>query len=213
MKKYLQMSCLLVAFAYGRCFAQQAEAAPSFFTLINTVPKSSGFQCYIKSAKETNVLTPVGEAADEAPGNGFSTGLVAWLPADGDLVAEVPNRSAVTLKPFIEPGQTPLVVLKSTGAGTPKLALLPAPANREGGFYDAVNLTEQAELEVEVDGKQRRLPRGQRVRLGTSKILEYSLPGGPKDKLESMDPPSHVLVFFAGDDQKVRCLVVADYAM
>ncbi len=159
------------------------------------------------------MLTPVGGAADEVAGNGFSTGLVQWSPADGELVAEAPGRQPATIKSFIKPGETPLVILKAKGSGSLDFSLLPKPADRNGGFYDAVNLTAQPEVELTVDGKKVRLPRGQRVRLSKNKTLKYEVTGGPKDLLESIDDPSHVMVFYGDDNGKVRCMVVADYAM
>jgi hypothetical protein len=180
------------------------------FTLINTVPNSTGFKCYIRTSKETNVLTPVGEAAADAAGNGFSTGVIRWTPADGDLVAEVPNREPASLRPFIKPGESPLVILRAKGANGVDFSLLPKPVSRESAFYDAVNITAQAQLEVSVDGRKVSLPRGQRVRLSKKNSMEYKVSGGPGDLVESIDPPSHVLVFYGDDAGNVRCLVVAD---
>jgi len=211
MKKYLCVA-LLAAFDPSYCFAEEEADPAALFTLINTVPNSDGFKCYIQNSKVTNMLTPVDDAADEPAGMGFSTGLAPWSPADGELVAEVPSRSPVTLKPFIKPGETPLIILKARGSGSLEFSLLPKPTDRESAFYDAVNLTPQAELELTVDGRVVRLPRGQRVRLSRDKKLRYEVAGGPKDVLESVNDPSHVMIFYGDDKGKIKCMVVADRA-
>jgi hypothetical protein len=211
MKNLLLATLTLVAFS-TYCHAQE-DSQGGFFTLINTVPKSGGFKAYIATAKETNLLTPPPEVTGEAAGNGYSTGMVMWSPADGDLVAEAPNRRSATLKPFIKPGETPLVILKARGADGLDFSLLPQPVDRNSPFYDAVNLTTESQLEVLVDSKKVRLPRGQRVRLSSKNTMKYEISGGPADLLESQDPPSHLLVFVGDDNGKVQCLVLADYAM
>jgi hypothetical protein len=212
MKKNIPSLIFLAAFALQPCAAEE-ETSPMFFTLINTVPESTGFSCYIRNSKETNVLTPPVDAVDDAAGNGFSTGLVTWTPSDGDLVAEVPGRAPVSLRPFIKPGESPLVILKAGAGGSLAFSMLPKAADRSSGFYDAVNLTVKPELELTVDGRKVKLPRGERVRLSSkSKTLSYELPGGPKDVLESMDDPSHVMVFYGDDKGATRCMVVADFA-
>jgi hypothetical protein len=210
MKFSLCVIVLAVA-TVGPCLGQSESAGQLLFTLINTIPKSAGFRCYIKNGKETNMLTPSGGAADEAPGNGFSTGLVQWSPVDGELVVEAPGRQPASIKPFIKPGETPLVILKAKGSGSVDFSLLPKPPDRKTGFYDAVNLTAQLELELTVDGKKLRLPRGQRVRLTKNKLLKYEVTGGPQDLLESVEDPSHIVVFYGDDAGKIKCMVVADH--
>ncbi len=206
------LALTLTGLPFSLASAQEGEQG-GFFTLINTVPKSGGFKAYIATAKATNLLTPPPEVTGEAAGNGYSTGLVMWNPADGALVAEAPKRRPATLKPFIKPGETPLIILKAKGSDGLDFSLVPQPADRNSAFYDAINLTSEAQLEVTVDGKKIRLPRGQRVRLTTKNNVKYEILGGPSDLLESIDPPSHLMVFVGDDAGKVQCLVLADYAL
>jgi hypothetical protein len=209
---------LLTAFAgailswNSMCLAQEEENAGPLFAVINTVPKSGGFQCYIANAKTTNMLTPAGEAADEAPGNGFCTGLLRWQPVDGELVAKLPGKTAITLKPFIKPGETPILILKEKSTGQAGFSLLPKAESRDTAFYDAINLTSQAELQVAIDGKKVILPKGNRVRVSKNNNVRYEVTDGPNDTLESADPPSHLMIFYGDDSGNIRCMVVADYA-
>lgn len=205
------VAALLGLMAASSGFAQ-GEVSDGFFTLINTAPKSTGFKCYIANSKETNVLTPVGGGPDDNVGNGYSTGLIRWSPANGELVAEAPHRQPARIKPFIKSGEAPVIIVKDKGGGSLSFSLLPKPSDRNGAFYDAVNLTSKFELGVVIDGKQVQLPRGQRVRVSRKKNLKFEIPGGPKDVLESLDDPSHVMIFFDDDAGKIRYMVVADYA-
>jgi hypothetical protein len=140
MKTYLIAAVALFGvICVHECSAQEDGAADQQFTLINTVPKSEGFECYIANSKTTNMLTPSGEAAGEAPGNGFTTGLIRWQPADGELVAKVPGKQVASLKPFIKAGEEPpLLILKEKSPGQPGFSLLPKAGNRETAFYDAL---------------------------------------------------------------------------
>jgi len=200
--------CLFVLLA-SAAFGQNAPT----FTFINTVPKSTGFTCRIASDKETNIIVaPVAAGSEDAAGNGYSTGTIPWSPADGKLVVEVPGTAPVELKKLPEDEGSPIIFLRQSSPGRIQFSSLPSAAGRDAPFYDAVNLTAQPELEVNVDGKKVRLPQGKRVRLSKNKTLTYEVTGGPKDVLESVADPSHVMIFFGDDRGKVRCMVVADHA-
>jgi hypothetical protein len=67
-------------------------------------------------------------------------------------------------------------------------------------------------LQISIDGKNFHLPQGKRIRVSKNNIVRYEVVGGPKDLLESIDPPSHVMIFYGGDNGRVRCMVVADRA-
>jgi len=174
--------------------------------LINLVPKPAPIVCRIG----TNSALMDGTGADPIL-PGLKTGLIPWLPATQPLRAQAEGYTAAELRPFLKPGETPVVLLTEKSAGTLAFEVIPNADKRDGGFYDAINLTAEPVLQLTVDGKPISLPKGKRIRLGTKKTLTYSLPGERGNNLDSEDdPPQSLLIFYRAYTGKTKCTVVPD---
>ena len=178
----------------------------SAMVLINLVPKPAPIICRIG----TNSALMDGTGADPIL-PGLRTGLIPWLPASQPLRAQAEGYTAAVLRPFLKPGQTPVVLLTERTAGTLSFQVIPNTDKRDGGFYDAINLTAEPVLQITVDGKPVSLPKGKRTRLGTNNTLTYSLPGGGGDSFDSEDaPPQSLLLFYRAYTGKTKCTIVPD---
>jgi hypothetical protein len=187
----------------------QAEALPtSAMVLFNVVPKTAPIKCTIG----TNNVVVDGTA--EAIGPGFTTGLIPWRPEKEPLRAEAKGYLAAELKPFLKPGETPVVLLTEGPSGQLAFRLIPNAATRDGGFYDAINLTPDSILQITVDGKPVSLVKGKRARLSTKKKMTYALPKGQPETLEAGDdPPQHLIIFHRSATGRTECAVVPDMLM
>ena len=179
----------------------------SGIVLLSIVPKPLPVVCMIGS---NNVVFD--GTKEDLIGPGSTSGLVMWHPAKEPLRAQAKGYTPGLLRPFLKPGESPVVLLTERPSGTLAFEVIPNTANREGGFYDAINLTSETSLQITVDGKLVSLPNGKRTRLGTKKTLTYALSKGSGDTLEAAgdDPPQHLLIFYRTAAGRTECVVVPD---
>lgn len=186
--------------------APEAVGPPtSAMVLVSLVPKPAPIQCIIGT---NNVIV---DGTAEAISPGFSTGLIPWRPEKESLHAVAKGYDGAELKPFLKPGETPVVLLTETPPGHLAFRLIPNTEIRTGGFYDAINMTPDSSLQIKVDGKMVSLPKGERTRLGTKNKLSYAVPKGPEDTLDSgEDPPQYLMIFYRSAAGRTECAVVPD---
>jgi len=178
------------------------EPARGSFTLINLVPSPLPIVCRLGE----KIITP----DDEALPPGFSTGQMAWRPARGVLRAEAPGLTPAALQPFLEEGESALILLTQPSSGSLVFKRLPRSENTSEKYYEGINLTAQPVLQITVDGKPTRMERAKRVVLGTGNNLALSLPGRGEEKLRSMFGGRFLVVFFSDSKGETTYAVVAD---
>lgn len=176
----------------------------SGFILFTMLQKPAALKCVIGT---NNVVL---DATAEPVGSGFTSGLIPWRPAKATLRAEAKGYQSVELSPFLQAGETPVLILQERSAGTLSFSVVKNVENRDAPFYDAINLTAQSNLVVNANGKKFQLPKGKRVRIGSAKTVKFSVEGGPSDVLESMDDPSYLVLFFSEPNGKIGFSVVPD---
>jgi hypothetical protein len=197
----------------GTSLAQKAQPSP---TPEEIEPVTSGFILFTMLQKPVPRKCALGpgnivlDASAEPVGSGFTSSLIPWRPAEATLRAVAEGYQPAELKPFLAVGETPVVVVRERTPGALSFAVLKNAENRDGPFYDAINLTSQPSLVVSANGKKIRLPKGDRVRIGTEKKVQFSVEGGPSDVLESMDDPSYLVLFYSGPEGKIGFSVVPD---
>ena len=183
---------------------EEIEPVTSGFILFTMLQKPAALKCVIGT---NNVVL---DATAEPVGSGFTSSLLPWRPAKASLRALAKGYQPAELPPFLKPGETPVVVVRERTAGSLSFSVIKNAVSRDGPFYDAINLSSQSLLVVTANGKQIRLPKGERVRIGTEKTMNFSVKDGPSDTLESMEDPSHLILFYTGTDNKIGFSVVAD---
>ena len=183
---------------------EEIEPVTSGIILFTMLQKPAALQCVIGA---NNVVL---DATAEPVGSGFTSSLLPWRPAKANLRAEAKGYQPTELRPFLKPGETPVVVAQERSAGSLSFSLIKNAVSRDGPFYDAINLSSQPSLVVTANGKKFRLPKGERVRIGTERTVKFSVEGGPSDTLESMEDPSHLVLFYTGSGNKIEFSVVAD---
>ena len=181
------------------------EAPTSGIVLLSIVPKAIPVICTIGS---NNVL--LDGTGGDLVGPGSTSGLAMWHPAKKPLRAQAEGYAPGLLKPFLKPGETPIVLLTENPSGTLAFEVIPNTMNREGGFYDAINLTAAPSLQITVDGKPVALPRGKRIRVSTEKQLTYSIPNGGQGTLGTDNPAHRLLVFHQDAQGKTVCTAMPD---
>jgi hypothetical protein len=187
--------------------AETVAGTPSSgIILLSILPKALPIVCMIG----TNNVVMEG-TAEELIGPGSTTGLIPWSPPNDQLVARAKGYAPGSLKPFLKAGETPVVLLTESPSGTLAFKVLPNTTERGGdGFYEAINLTTNPNLQVAIDGKTVSLPRGKRVRVSTAKQMSYSIPGGNADTLGTDNPPHRVLIFHQDTQGKTVCSAMPD---
>jgi hypothetical protein len=180
------------------------EAVQSGFVLFSLLKKPAALKCMIGT---NNVVL---DASADPVGAGYASSLMPWRPAKGSLLASAKGYQSAELKPFLQMGETPVLVLQEKPSGTLSFSVIKNAESRGGAFYDAINLTKESSLSVTANGKKFLLPRSQRVRLGPDKRMEFKVDGGPSDVLESADDPSHLVIFYTDAAGKIGFSVVPD---
>jgi hypothetical protein len=183
---------------------EEVEPVTSGFILFTMLQKPAPLKCVIGT---NNVVL---DATAEPVGSGFTSSLLPWRPAKGVLSAGGAGYQAAELRPFLQAGETPVLILQERSPGSLSFSIIKNSDNRDGPFYDAINLTKDNSLTVTANGKNLQLPRSKRVRLSTEKRVEFKVEGGPSDVLESMDDPSFLVLFYTGSDGKTGFSVVPD---
>lgn len=183
---------------------EEVEPMTSGFILFTMLQKPAALKCVIGT---NNVVL---DASGEPVGSGFTSSLIPWRPAKATLRAEAPGFRGAELRPFLEMGETPVIVLQERSTGSLSFSVIRNTENRGAAFYDAINLSAQPSLTITANGKKMRLPKGERVRIGSEKNVKFSVDGGPSDVLESMDDPSHLVLFFSEPTGKIGFSVVPD---
>jgi hypothetical protein len=194
--------------------AQEAEPSPTPEEEVE--PVTSGFILFTKLLKPAPLKCIIGtnnvvlDATAEPVGSGFTSSLLPWRPARAKLRAEAAGYQPAELSPFLQIGETPVLILQERSPGSLSFSIIKNSENRDGPFYDAINLTKDSSLSVTANGKNIQLPRSKRVRLSSEKRVEFKVEGGPSDVLESMDDPSFLVLFYTGADGKTGFSVVPD---
>jgi hypothetical protein len=183
---------------------EPVEAVQSGFILFTLLNKPAALKCMIGT---NNVVL---DASADPVGGGYASSLMPWRPAKAALRAEAKGYSPAELRPFLQPGETPVVVLQERTPGSFTFSIIKNADNRGGPFYDAINLSAQPSLTLTANGKKIRLPKGERMRIGTEKTVKFSVEGGPADILESMEDPSHLVLFYSKPSGKLGFSVVPD---
>ncbi len=183
---------------------EEVEPLTSGFILFTMLQKAVPLKCVIGT---NNVVV---DATAEPVGSGFTTSLLPWRPAKATLRAEAGNYQPAELRPFLQTGETPVLVLRERSPGSLSFSVIKNTENRDTPFYDAINLSAKPSLTITANGKKLRLPKGERVRIGTEKTVKFSIEGGPSDVLESMDDPSYLVLFFSEPAGTVGFSVVPD---
>lgn len=183
---------------------EAVEPVQSGFMLFTLLNKPVALKCMIGT---NNVVL---DASADPVGAGYASSLIPWRPAKDSLRASAKGYQPAELKPFLQIGETPVLLLQERPSGTLSFSVIKNAESRDVPFYDALNLTKESSLSVTANGKKFRLPRSQRVRLGPDKRMEFKVEGGPSDVLESMDDPSHLVIFYTDTTGKTAFSVVPD---
>lgn len=208
---------LLILFA-GLLLAQAPQSSPSpepaeatgglpttGLVLVSLVPKPVRLVCTIGT---NNVVV---DGAAEAISPGFSTGLIPWRPEDKPLRAAAKGYAGAELRPFLKAGEAPVVLLEENPSGRLAFRVIPNTEDRAGGFYDAINLTSDSSLQVQIDGRSVSLPKGKRIRIGTKGNLTFAAENGAGDSVDSGEfPPQHLIIFYRSLAGRTECVVVPD---
>jgi len=181
-------------------FAQ--EAPKSAFNLISVIPHP----IRLKLSLDTNLICS-GEG--DVP-TGFMTGLMPWRPEKASLKAEAEGYQTAELKPFLKVTEAPLILLQESSPKILQFSIIPNSKERSASFYDAINLTTKASLEIRANEKTYSLAKNKRIRLTNEKKLSFSHSGGPKKDLDPSDPGNFLLVFYTQQDGAVDCAVIPD---
>lgn len=176
----------------------------SGFILFTMLQKPTALKCVIGT---NNVIL---DATADPVSSGFTSSLLPWRPSKATLRAEAAGYRSAELRPFLAAGETPVLVLQERPTGVLAFSVIRNSENRGGPFYDAINMSAQPTLLVNANGKKFQLPRGERVRIGTEKIVKFTVDAGPSDVLESMEDPSYLVLFFSEPNGKVGFSVVPD---
>lgn len=176
----------------------------SAFVLFTLLSKPAPLKCTIGA---TNVVL---DASTEPVGSGFASSLLPWRPAKDSLRASAKGYQPAELKPFLQLGETPVLVLQEKPSGTLSFSVIKNATSRDTPFYDAINLTKQSSITVTANGRKVRLPRSERVRLGSEKKVEFSVEGGPSDVLDSAEDPSYLVIFYTDPAGKTAFSVMPD---
>jgi len=183
---------------------EPVEAVQSGFILFTLLNKPAALKCMVGT---NNVVL---DASTDPVGAGYASTLMPWRPAKESLRASAKGYQSAELKPFLQMGETPVLVLQEKPSGSLSFSVIKNAESRGGPFYDALNLTKESSLSVTANGKKFRLPRSQRVRLGPDKRMEFKVDGGLSDVLESADDPSHLVIFYTDAAGKTGFSVVPD---
>lgn len=183
---------------------EPVEAVQSGFILFTLLNKPAALKCMIGT---NNVIL---DASADPVGAGYTSSLMPWRPAKDSLRASAKGYQSAELKPFLQMGETPVLVLQEKPSGTLSFSVIKNAESRDVPFYDALNLTKESSLSLTANGKKFRLPRSQRVRLGPDKRMEFKVEGGPSDVLESADDPSYLVIFYTDAGGKTAFSVVPD---
>ena len=186
--------------------AAEEEPLQNAFILFTILKKPVALQCTIG----TNSIV---DAAGEPVGAGFSSGLRPWRPAKDSLRAEAKGYQSAELKPFLQIGEIPIVVLQERSSGSLGFSVIKNATSRDTPFYDAINLSSKNSLAVTANGKKFRLPRSQRMRLTAEKKLDLSVEGGGSEVMESPEDPSYLVVFFDEPGGKIGFRMLPDMMM
>lgn len=172
--------------------------------LVSLVPKAVRMKCSIGT---NNVVIN----DSEATGPGFSTGLIPWRPEKEPLRAVAKGYAGAELKPFLKPGQAPVVLIKGGTSGQLAFSVIPNTESRVGSFYDAINLTPDSSLQVKIDGKTINLPKGTRTRVSTNNKITFAAHKGTEDSADSGDfPAQYLMIFYRSEAGRTECVLVRD---
>ena len=195
--------CLFIAalfLPHASGFAQ--ENGRSAFALLNIVPRDLP----IKIILDTNEIT----SGKEALPPGFYSGFMPWNPAKATLTAEAPGYQTAELKPFLKMTDTPLIVLQEVPGKILRFTILANSKERAPSFYDAINLTAQANLTIRADNKDVTLPQNQRIRLSRAKSLSYSISGRKVRTIDPSEENNYLMVFYSSIGGLIECFVTFD---
>jgi hypothetical protein len=195
--------CLFIATFFLQHTAGFAQEIPKgSFALLNIVPKDLP----IKICLETNQIT----SGKEAISPGFYTGFTSWNPGKATLTAEAPGYQTAELKPFLKMTDTPLIVLQEVPGKILRFTILANSKDRAPSFYDAINLTTQANLTIRADNKDVTLPQNQRIRLSRAKSLSYSISGHEIRTIDPSEENNYLMVFYSSIGGLIECFVTFD---
>ena len=151
------------------------------------------------------------ESTKEEPlGLGGYTGLLPWKPEGGILKIEAQGYPVLEKKSFVRTGETPLLVLQEADEKSLNLLVLPNSKTRVPAFYDAINLTAQANIKIQANKKDFELPKGQRIRLTTEKSLTYTLPNQPSETVDPSENQNFLMVLFSDSTGQIRAVLTYD---
>lgn len=178
------------------------EIPKSGFAVLNLV----SHEIPIRICLEGNEIT----SGKEAIPTGYYSGLMPWDPPKAILTAQAPGYQTAELKPFLKITETPLIVLREAPGKILQFTVFPNSKERLPSFYDAINLTSQENLTIQVDKKPVTLPRNQRIRLSKAKAFSYSLQGREPELIDPVDGGNYFMVFYSRSDGSVDCFVTFD---
>ena len=195
---------LFLSVCLGTSLGQSQEIPKNGLAFFSILPKPVAARISIGS---NTIISAQGE---EALGPGAYTGVFPWKPEGGILKIEAKGYPPLEKKPFLKTGEFPLLVLREISGGTLDLLVVPNAKNRSPSFYDAINLSSQANLTLQANQKEFALPHGQKVRLTTEKSLNYSLGKTTFEPITPEENGNFLLIFYTDSEKTVRCIVTRD---